>query len=215
MRYRLAPHVSYCRIGEGFVFLDRRRDRYWCLEGAMAEAFASLADGVASQASAPALQNLTASGLLTQGPGRAIAPCAAVVPRASILDRPSPRVSIALRVGALLRTETARLALNFRGLHRTLARLEGGRPVRKMHPTRLAGLAAAYTMPGWFHAAEGECLRRSIGLMTALSNHGQPADLVMAVKLQPFAAHCWVQTDALLLNERYDRVRDFTPVLVL
>jgi len=41
------------------------------------------------------------------------------------------------------------------------------------------------------------------------------AELVLAVKLQPFAAHAWVQWQDLVVNDRVDAVRDFTPILVV
>ena len=39
--------------------------------------------------------------------------------------------------------------------------------------------------------------------------------LVFAVMTRPFAAHCWVQLDETVLNDRLDHVRKFTPILVV
>jgi hypothetical protein len=39
--------------------------------------------------------------------------------------------------------------------------------------------------------------------------------LVIAVSLRPFLAHSWVQQGDVLLNERVDVARTFTPILVI
>jgi hypothetical protein len=40
-------------------------------------------------------------------------------------------------------------------------------------------------------------------------------DVVLGVQLGPFSAHCWVQHEDRLVNDRVDMVRTFTPILVL
>ena len=42
--------------------------------------------------------------------------------------------------------------------------------------------------------------------------HG--ADVVLAVKLGPFAAHCWTQIGDQVLNDTPEEVARFTPILV-
>jgi hypothetical protein len=48
-----------------------------------------------------------------------------------------------------------------------------------------------------------------------LRSHEAGADLVFAAKLDPFAAHCWLQSGEVLLNDRLDRIESFTPVCVV
>ena len=59
------------------------------------------------------------------------------------------------------------------------------------------------------------CLLDSIALVRWLAARGLPATLVFGVKLHPFAAHCWVQSGTLLLNDRLETVHRFAPVRVL
>jgi hypothetical protein len=40
-------------------------------------------------------------------------------------------------------------------------------------------------------------------------------ELVFGAKLNPFAAHCWVQLEDVVLNDRTDNVAVFTPVGVI
>jgi hypothetical protein len=219
MGHRLAPGVSCCRLDGGFVFLDRKADRYLFLGGAFAETF----DRIASQAATVAADtrrrdSLIAAGILEGAPEARVAVCVSVSPRESLLDRLPARIGMGKRLAAAARVEGSRCALRLLGLNRTLAAIESrkGRLVEKpVSHEVIASVVAPFAAPGWFRKADGECLRRSIGLIHALTSQGIPATLVMGVKLRPFAAHCWVQNDLLLLNERYDRVRDFTPILTL
>jgi hypothetical protein len=59
------------------------------------------------------------------------------------------------------------------------------------------------------------CLADSLALLRWLILHRERALLVFGVKLDPFAAHCWVQTDELLLNDIAERVERFTPVRIV
>lgn len=59
------------------------------------------------------------------------------------------------------------------------------------------------------------CLSDSLALLLFLKGHGTSAELVFGAKLDPFAAHCWIQADDLLLNDRIDRIEGFTAVGVV
>jgi hypothetical protein len=58
----------------------------------------------------------------------------------------------------------------------------------------------------------GNCLSDSLALMRWLAGHGEGATLVFGVKLDPFAAHCWVQSGDVLLNDHPDRVERFARI---
>jgi hypothetical protein len=59
------------------------------------------------------------------------------------------------------------------------------------------------------------CLRDSLALMHWLASRRANAVLVLGVKLDPFAAHCWVQSKTCLLNDHAERIERFTPVRVV
>ena len=59
------------------------------------------------------------------------------------------------------------------------------------------------------------CLLDSLALLNFLARRGLFARLVMGVKLNPFAAHCWVQHQDIILNDAFDRAGAFTPILVV
>jgi hypothetical protein len=59
------------------------------------------------------------------------------------------------------------------------------------------------------------CLLDSLALLSWLGWTRRGAMLVFGVKLEPFAAHCWIQTGSLILNDSVDNVERFGPVRVL
>ena len=59
------------------------------------------------------------------------------------------------------------------------------------------------------------CLLDSLALLMFLKDHGAFADLVFGAKLDPFAAHCWLEAGDVLLNDRLERIEGFTPVGVV
>ena len=61
----------------------------------------------------------------------------------------------------------------------------------------------------------GNCLSDSFALVRWLASHGESAALVFGVKLDPFAAHCWVQSGEMLLNDHLGRIERFTPVRIV
>ena len=56
------------------------------------------------------------------------------------------------------------------------------------------------------------CLLDSLALIAQLARRSIPSELVFGVKLDPFAAHCWVQSGELLLSDRLEEIERFTPV---
>ena len=62
---------------------------------------------------------------------------------------------------------------------------------------------------------KGNCLLDSLALLRLLGSARHGAMLVFGVKLHPFAAHCWVQAEDLVLNDRLENVASFSPVRVI
>ncbi|HEX4736690.1 MAG TPA: lasso peptide biosynthesis B2 protein [Allosphingosinicella sp.] len=144
--------------------------------------------------------------------------CAPPMPRISVLEGahlPTPRwVSVASAAGAVA---AARTSLRWRGLERTVRSLAMRRRTAETQPARheLEEFAAAFQRLDFLLSPLGACLPRSIALTALLARRKLAARLVIGVKLRPFLAHAWVASDGLLLNERADVVRAFTPILVI
>lgn len=89
---------------------------------------------------------------------------------------------------------------------------------RDRHSTKLA--AADRSVRSFEHArllrtAANRCLPRSMALAIRLASCGTRANVVIAVKLAPFAAHCWAQAGDVVLNDSVEEVQRYTPLLVL
>lgn len=59
------------------------------------------------------------------------------------------------------------------------------------------------------------CLLDSLALDGWLAHRGFGSHLIFGVASRPFAAHCWLQTGDAILNDSYDNVSRFTPILAL
>jgi hypothetical protein len=58
------------------------------------------------------------------------------------------------------------------------------------------------------------CLFDSLGLLHFLAQFRHFPRWIFGVKLEPFAAHCWVQSGDTVLNDTVEVVRQYTPILV-
>ena len=139
-------------------------------------------------------------------------------PQGSLLDEiPTlgrPPLRDVLRAGRL--TLGARLEIARRPISRVLSGLtaqrlggETGAARTGLADEALKFLAARRLIP-----LSPNCLSDSLALLRWLG----PAPglrLIFGVKLDPFAAHCWVQMHELLVNERPDVIEAFRPVRVI
>ena len=57
------------------------------------------------------------------------------------------------------------------------------------------------------------CLMDSLALDLWLGGSDPGRHLVFGVTLEPFLAHCWLQSPTMILNDNYDHVRRYTPIL--
>ncbi len=79
--------------------------------------------------------------------------------------------------------------------------------------TDLDRLVSAVRSARPFVPFEGECLQRSFELRRLLAARGIASDWIFGVRTWPFAAHCWIQIGDLVIGDRLERVRFFTPIL--
>jgi hypothetical protein len=64
-------------------------------------------------------------------------------------------------------------------------------------------------------SATSTCLLDALALGTFLVSNGQRCSLVFGVRTRPFAAHCWLQNDATVMNDTIETVAAFTPIMVV
>ena len=66
-----------------------------------------------------------------------------------------------------------------------------------------------------FAPTSAKCLLRAFMLLRLLRRQGHDALWVFGVRTWPFHAHCWLQCEDLVLDDEPDRIRAFTPIMVL
>lgn len=221
MRYRLHPNVSFCLVSGRVVFLDLSADRYFCLSIPAERTFLRSIQGSELDSGEDALlARLTASGPLSCDRSHPPAiPCPAVAElRASLLDEPLLRPTlpgICLAAASLFAAPVRLRTLGLNGAIRQLSRRKRRARLRSVGKDRLLRAVTGYVRLRDIVTENDNCLVRSMAVANGLISAGATPQLIMGVKLQPFAAHAWVQCEDWLVNERWDVVRDFTPILVV
>ena len=221
MGYALCPSVTACRTDGFTFFLDRRRDRYFAISGTTADAFDRLMRGGPVSADDAARLDLLVDDRILCASLTAETPqlCSHTnVCVESALDLPVSRRVRPKTAGALVRYLSARRSIRRSGMATILERL--ARRKARMDNTacgrdQIAAVAAAFQRCDALIGPVDQCLPRSIAIAHRLLDHGLRPTLIMGVRAQPFAAHCWVEAGALLVSDRCDTIRPFTPILVI
>ena len=213
---QLRPGLSFGFVADRAVVLDLEADRYFLLDGAPLRL---IRDAMANRLDARRclqFERLGARPLFIAGHA-GVAPVVAPAPVGSALERAvDGRGDVPLRhlFAAQCR---ANGALKFLSLESVIARW---RAVRPQLPARL-DLAAAISLAQGYAAKRPllplrrSCVPDSLAIMRLLWRHRLDADLFFGVRLEPFAAHCWVQSGDLVLSDPLSNVVDFTPVFRL
>ena len=216
--YFLPPAVHVCFTSDGSVFLDIKNDRYYGLDEQASRTLQALLVGRSDGDDNVALVNdLLGRGLLTAAAreGRVFRPVTVLCAQASFLDlvtdeRPVTKLTdiarffaACLHVAAVLRIRSLEHVLGL--LRRTT--VESPDSVDEAELRRKVQVFR-YLRP-LVYASRDQCLYDSLVLSYFLRMNRIPSTLVIGVKTLPFAAHCWVQMDRLVLNGTHDFVRGF------
>jgi hypothetical protein len=111
--------------------------------------------------------------------------------------------------------------LRFRPIASVVAKA-AARKARRGDPRSTVDLEAArrhvaayvYLRPLLFTARDA-CLFDALSLTNFLARYGVFATWVFGVQTGPFAAHCWVQHDEVVLNDTPENVRRYAPILAI
>lgn len=222
MGFELREGIWYCRIGERAIFLDVIADRYFCLASKTERSFLEwLSKGCSALAIDEHISGLIRRGLLVETPAAAgPQACEAPPPCASsLLDRTLAPAGFRRVGGALSRLCLAALALKTIGLARSLRRIASAkaqlRVCKDAGEQHLEDIAARYVEAAHLISLLDNCLVHSLAVASHMIARGLRPDLVIGVQLGPFSAHCWVQHRGVLVNDRFDMVRTFTPILAI
>lgn len=219
LRAWLASSVHAVAIEDDLVFLDLRNDAYFCLAGAAGDLrIESGARGLSFQG--PALrEELCAHGLAT------IAEHAPQIdarlwpgPTTRSLMPPStPPIEVADVADILAGTWDVFRRYRRRSLPELIAVVRAGTvsPADVVLTPELEAEVARFHRWVLYAPVSGKCLLRAFLLLRTLHRAGLDALWVFGVSTWPFQAHCWLQVGDTVLDDTFERVGAYTPILVV
>lgn len=215
-----APHIHLAAVNEDVILLDLDGDRYDCLLDAARWLFPG--DQGRIQALNPeAADALVSAGIATPvplsaprrpllRPRREVAP-SSHPPRGEVLRAFFTQASATMLFQRKSLLELVRLAPS--------GAIQAARPLARLKksaaPPDVAVLTSAARLARPWIPFEGECLQRSFQLGRYLAFRGVATDWVFGVRTWPFSAHCWLQAGDLVVGDRLERVRRYTPILAV
>jgi hypothetical protein len=220
MQWHMPGHLAFCEVQGGVMFLDISQDRYFALPPNLQDGFKALAARAfqAGDADPSIVARLRRIGVIS---AQSCTPMARAAPHpatTSLMETSPAAAATPLwdRVMVISCLATTRSSLRRTPLQTILEDVSvrrGPRPTTALD--QLAGPAARFEEARRWAPVKPVCLLDSLALLAFLRQRGLYADLVFGVIRQPFAAHCWVQARGVVLNDRLDRVAEFTPILVI
>lgn len=238
-RYWLSKHAYVRETGEHAVFLDLRRNKYTSVDREALRDLRALVHGwpdgrgeatggVSSSDSTQdgdILRLLIREGVLTEDDqfGKEAAPVAVELVTETIDNVRGAYPSITwgdlwnfvsawLRIAVLLRL----LPLSWIVTRIRKRKARSRDPSDTFDPQKAHRLMTAYWIlrPNFFEA-KGACLRDSLTFIEFFSFYDLYPTLVFGVKMEPFAAHAWVQEGSMVLNDYIPNVTKFAPILAV
>ena len=227
--YLLRTHVHACLSGGQLVLLDLRADRYFALEAAEAAALAPLVRGWPVSAADAAggdetmARELLERSLLTQNESAGKPATPVVIESVATeltVDGGVPHLGARRIAAALVATARAAIVLRCWSLVRIVRRvsrrksLYHGTGSSSLERTRDLTMAFEYLRP-FLYSPRDACLFDCLTLTEFLAMHGVFPTWVFGVRAKPFAAHCWLQHEGVLLNDSVVRTGSFTPIMTV
>lgn len=218
-RWQLAPAVHGVAVGDDLVFLNVASDGYFCLPGATALATLAPNRRDLQVADTHLASDLATAGLVLPTTTNAVGECKPMPPR----PRSSALADLSQRPRWCDLPEAFRclvdLFLNYRGKNLEAIVLTVSRTPSWDHfqPPTKALLDEVERFNCWIPYApvSGKCLLQSFLLLRLLRRRGHDAAWVFGVTTWPFRAHCWLQVGDVVLNDTYERLWLYQPIMVV
>ena len=211
--WRLNSNLTACITSGRLILLDEVRDRYFAVPdngmGAV-EAWLSAADGSDVPAPLANMLSNTSPSQLTNRLRIDVAP-----PNPTIARAAGASVDLAGIFSVMRAILASWILLRTLKLHRILARHRGRRALATLlEPSALVEGAQRFANARRWCPIKRNCLLDSLAFDRWMA-HPRNAEIVFGVVAKPFEAHCWVQSEATVLNDSYDRVSRFEPILTV
>lgn len=236
--YYLSRHAYFCLADNHYVFLDLRSDEYLCLGRTHTDVLKDLLDGrqVVEKHSADSrlhdsgdsdpgviVKALLAKRLLVESAtdGKPLKPVRveALSSRVSMAsNNPRSAIGPAHVWKFFAAAAAASTHLRWRSIERTVRAVEYRKSAHAVADTAvdygvITKLFEIFQRLRPYYPRPYLCLFDSLALVHFLARYTVFPEWVYGVKLEPFAAHCWVQAGDQVINDSVDRVRDYTPIM--
>jgi hypothetical protein len=235
-RYYIPQHVYFASDAGAVVFMDLVSDRYSMFVGAKARTFLAMlqitpsslqelslrdAESCDPDLRQEVLSDLLENGLLTDAPDHATsARPPLMLPEFNLLEA-SDAQRERVRMRDIWRFVTSCIVsiykLRFTSLNETIdciKRRKGsvGNAESASLPD-LRHLVALYRTLRPLFPHDFLCMFDSLSLVEFLARYHHYPDIIFAVRLDPWSAHCWVQHSAVALNEDVEETRAYLPIM--
>jgi hypothetical protein len=217
MAYLIGQDLGLCFVADRAVALDLRSGRY---RGVGPRRATALKKAVASGEGQVLMGELRAAGLIGTEEVVTALPVPWTAPKHSASEeqcvaRSSPIRALevawdVIRTWVVLRVKP----FSWIVARRRKLRLDGPSDVA-VSSDRVRELAQQFLRVRRLAPIEPVCLLDSLALAAFLARRGVDVDVVLAVDLNPFEAHAWVQRGDWALNETAHRAAMLTPILVI
>ena len=236
----LAQHVHFCELDSTVIVLDLARDKYLGLSKSVTQSLAATVRGwpepnthellepgrIPADEASRIIGELIAQGALTS---RATDGKEATPTR---LDSRAPHIALdhnvprgrGIQSGDVVKFLAACLftfwSLRCRSLQNAVETVAARKASHRCKPEFDAALAADLVaifrrLRSFAFSSHRRCLFHALVLVNFLSRYGVYPHFVMGVKVNPWAAHSWVQSGEYVLDGTPEQVRFFTPILVV
>lgn len=223
--YFLPFHVHCCQRGAAFVFLDLKQDDYTLIVGKAADALRTLAEPAPAESRAPlgdALRELVSGRLLTTDPraGRRFSATPSDLAMEPLLDSetpPSAAVRLSDWFNFIAACTTATVRLRWHKIEHTVTAvarrkaLHGG----DIDIEQARHLTAVFQRLRALFPANYLCLFDSLALIEFLARYHVHPTWIFGVRLEPWAAHCWIQQGQFTFNEDVEEAASYTPIMAV
>ncbi len=222
MSWHIKPEIFWCIANDRPVFLDMATQRYFTLPAHQAAIFASWSGSAGTADADLSALPMLVSAAPAPGDWRLALrpPTEFPLPEESRTDNLTQSPYLSLIPAAFLCHGLARLLLKTSPFASSVRRLVARRrsalaATSRPQRWKLGRAAASFDVTSRVLKSHDRCLQTSVAQSLFLWKLGHAPNLVLGVKMAPWAAHAWVQDGATVLNDDADRVRSFTPILVI
>jgi hypothetical protein len=215
MSFHVSDHISWCVCAGQAVFLDLRRDRYVSLHPPQNAMFLQW---VRTGIEQDGLSQLARLGLLTAGPPRAPMPVSYPPPIRDARTETSHRIRLGDILDARLAWWRASVSLRRRRLSDIVDELESDTATEAAAAdvdARVARIAATFASMALSFSAADQCLARALAAGALCRRAGAHPAIIFGVRMDPFAAHCWLQLNDAVVVGDLEEARMFTPIRVI